>query len=85
MADNRTAETLRKKRGKLARSIDDYEARLAQTKADLAHMDAAIPIFATRTARSPLGPKDILQIGPLRSGEPPVQSFSGDGDSAEQQ
>lgn len=47
MADSRTAETLRNKRDEIARSIDDYEARLAQAKADLAHIDAAIAIFAT--------------------------------------
>jgi hypothetical protein len=47
MADSRTAETLRNKRAEIARSIDDYEARLGQAKADLAHMDAAIAIFAS--------------------------------------
>ena len=47
MADSRTAETLRNKRAEIARSIDNYEARLAQAKADLAHMDAAIAIFAS--------------------------------------
>jgi hypothetical protein len=30
VADSRTAETLRSKRDEIARSIDDYEARLAQ-------------------------------------------------------
>ena len=47
MADSRTAETLRNKRAEIARSIDDYEARLAQAKADLAHIDAAIAIIAS--------------------------------------
>ncbi len=56
MADSRTAETLRRKRDEIARSIDDYEARLAQAKADLAHMDAAIAIFATSDAASPVKP-----------------------------
>ena len=56
MADSRTAETLRKKRGEIARSIDDYEARLAQAKADLAHMDAAIAIFATGDGQKPVRP-----------------------------
>jgi hypothetical protein len=56
MADSRTAETLRKKRGEIARSIDDYEARLAQAKADLAHMDAAIAIFSTDEGEKPVGP-----------------------------
>ena len=56
MADSRTAETLRKKRGEIARSIDDYEARLAQAKADLAHIDAAIAIFATGDGQKPVRP-----------------------------
>lgn len=47
MVESRTAETLRNKRGEIARSIDEYEKRLAQARADLAHMDAAIAIFAT--------------------------------------
>jgi hypothetical protein len=46
MADSRTAETLRRKREEIARSIDDYTARLEQARADLAHIDAAITIFA---------------------------------------
>jgi hypothetical protein len=45
MADSRTAETLRNKRADIARSIDDYEARLAQARVNLAHI--AIAIFAT--------------------------------------
>lgn len=47
MAESRTAETLRRKREEIARAIDDYEARLAQARADLAHIDAAVAIFAT--------------------------------------
>lgn len=47
MADSRTAETLRNKRDEIARSIDDYMARLEQARADLAHIDAAIAIFAS--------------------------------------
>jgi hypothetical protein len=56
MADSRTAETLRNKRDEIARSIDDYEARLAQAKADLAHMDAVIAIFATDDGQKPVRP-----------------------------
>ena len=56
MADSRTAETLRNKRDEIARSIDDYEARLAQAKADLAHIDAAIAIFATSDGQKPVRP-----------------------------
>jgi len=47
MIESRTAETLRNKRGEIARSIDSYEKKLAQARADLAHIDAAIAIFAT--------------------------------------
>lgn len=46
MVESRTAETLRSKRSEIARAIDDYEKRLAQARADLAHIDAAIAIFA---------------------------------------
>ncbi|MGC1779062.1 MAG: hypothetical protein WBB34_14040 [Xanthobacteraceae bacterium] len=46
MIESRTAETLRNKRNDIARSIDEYEKRLAQARADLAHIDAAIAIFA---------------------------------------
>ena len=56
MADSRTAETPRKKGGEIARTIDDYGARLAQAKADLAHMDAAIAIFATGDGQNPVRP-----------------------------
>ena len=56
MAESRTAETLRRKRDEIARSIDDYEARLSQAKADLAHIDAAIAIFATRDGAKPVRP-----------------------------
>jgi hypothetical protein len=56
MADSRTAETLRNKRDEIAQSIDDYEARLAQAKADLAHIDAAIAIFATSDGAKPVRP-----------------------------
>ena len=56
MADSRTAETLRNKRADIARSIDEYEARLAQARADLAHMDAAIAIFSTSDDGKPIRP-----------------------------
>jgi hypothetical protein len=45
MAESRTAETLKRKRDDIARSIVDYEKRLNQAKADLAHINAAIRIF----------------------------------------
>ncbi|HVT27434.1 MAG TPA: hypothetical protein VHE81_05390 [Lacipirellulaceae bacterium] len=56
MAESRTVETLQRKRDEIARSIDDYEARLAQAKADLAHMDAAIAIFTTGDGAKPVRP-----------------------------
>ncbi|HTV38124.1 MAG TPA: hypothetical protein VMF12_16970 [Xanthobacteraceae bacterium] len=45
MADSRTAETLKRKRDDIARSIAAYEKKLNQAKADLAHINAAIRIF----------------------------------------
>jgi hypothetical protein len=42
MPEIRTVTTLQKKRDGIARSIDDYEARLVQDGADLAHIEAAI-------------------------------------------
>jgi hypothetical protein len=45
MADSRTAETLRRKRDDITRTIAEYEKRLNQAKADLAHINAAIRIF----------------------------------------
>lgn len=46
MAESRTAETLKRKRDEITRSIAEYEKRLNQAKADLAHINAAIRIFA---------------------------------------
>ncbi len=63
MADSRTAETLRRKRDEIARSIDDYQARLAQARADLAHIDAAIAIFETGDGTKPMRPYvDIYRL-----------------------
>jgi hypothetical protein len=47
MVESRAVETLQNKRDDIARSIDECEAKLAQARADLAHIDAAISIFAT--------------------------------------
>lgn len=41
----RTVTTLRRKRDEIARAIANYEARLAQALADLAHVEATIAIF----------------------------------------
>jgi hypothetical protein len=46
MAESRTAETLKRKRDEIARSIASYEKKLAQARSDLAHINAAITIFA---------------------------------------
>ena len=45
MAEIRTVTTLRSKRAEIIASIANYEKRLAQARADLAHITAAITIF----------------------------------------
>jgi hypothetical protein len=45
MAEIRTVTTLRYKRDEIRRAIRDYEKRLDQARADLAHIAAAIAIF----------------------------------------
>ena len=45
MAEIRTVTTLKAKRDDIARSIAAYEKKLAQARADLAHINAAIRIF----------------------------------------
>jgi hypothetical protein len=45
MAEIRTVTTLRHKRAEIEKSITDYEKRIAQATADLAHINAAISIF----------------------------------------
>jgi hypothetical protein len=45
MAEIRTVTTLRRKRDEIEASIANYEAKLAQARADLAHINAAITIF----------------------------------------
>jgi len=46
MAEIRTVTTLRRKRDKISASIRMYEKKRAQARADLAHVTAAIRIFA---------------------------------------
>lgn len=46
MGESQTAETLKCKRDEIARTIASYEKKLAQARADLAHINAAITIFA---------------------------------------
>jgi hypothetical protein len=45
VAESRTAETLKRKRDEIARSIASYEKKLAQARADPAHINAAVRIF----------------------------------------
>jgi len=45
MAEIRTVTTLRHKRAQIESAIRDYERRLDQARADLAHIAAAIAIF----------------------------------------
>ena len=45
MAEIRTVTTLRSKRTEIIAAIANYEKRLAQARADLAHITAAITIF----------------------------------------
>jgi hypothetical protein len=48
MAEIRTVTTLRRKREEIKRAIRNYEKRLDQTRADLAHLTAAIAIFEAK-------------------------------------
>src|SRR5579863_9038944 len=45
MAEIRTVTTLTAKRDEIEAAISNYEARLAQARADLAHVNAVISIF----------------------------------------
>lgn len=45
MAEIRTVTTLTRKRDEIVSSIEAYERKLAQARADLAHITAAITIF----------------------------------------
>jgi uncharacterized protein (UPF0147 family) len=48
MAEIRTVTTLRRKRDEIRRAISNYERKLDQAKADLAHIAAAIHIFEAK-------------------------------------
>ena len=48
MAEIRTVTTLRKKRDQIRRTIREYEKKLDQARADLAHIAAAISIFEAK-------------------------------------
>ncbi len=45
MAEIRTVTTLRRKRDEIHRAVRDYDKKLHQARADLAHIAAAIAIF----------------------------------------
>ncbi len=48
MAEIRTVTTLRRKRDEIRRAIRNYEKKLDQARADLAHLAAAIAIFEAK-------------------------------------
>lgn len=56
MAESTTIATLKRKRDEIARSILAYEKKLDQARADLAHINAAISIFAASGERQVLPP-----------------------------
>lgn len=49
MAEIRTVTTLRRKREEIKRAVRNYERRLDQARADLAHLTAAIAIFEAKS------------------------------------
>src|SRR5579863_4381635 len=51
MAEIRTVITLSAKRDDIRAAISNYEARLAQARADLAHVNAVISIFEASAER----------------------------------
>jgi hypothetical protein len=53
MAEIRTVTTLRRKRDEIRRAISNYERKLDQAKADLAHIAAAIHIFEAKGGEPP--------------------------------
>jgi hypothetical protein len=55
MAEIRTVTTLRSKAAEIQRSIVGYEQRLAQARADLSHVTAAIAIFEASGDREAMG------------------------------
>jgi hypothetical protein len=56
MAEIRTVTTLRSKRAEIIASIANYEKKLAQARADLAHITAAITIFEASGDRDEIPP-----------------------------
>lgn len=55
MAEIRTVTTLRSKQAEIQRAIVGYEQRLAQARADLSHVTAAIAIFEASGDRDAMG------------------------------
>jgi hypothetical protein len=56
MAEIRTVTTLRSKRAEIIAAIANYEKKLAQARADLAHITAAIAIFEASGDRGDIPP-----------------------------
>ena len=56
MAEIRTVTTLRSKRAEIIAAIANYEKKLAQARADLAHITAAITIFEASGDRNEIPP-----------------------------
>jgi hypothetical protein len=56
MTDSTTVATLTNKRNEIERAITKYEKALAQARADLAHINAAIAIFDASGERTEIAP-----------------------------
>lgn len=60
MAESRTVETLTKKRDEIIRSVEAYEAKLDQARADLSHINAVMVLFKHN-------PNEMLDYKPYSS------------------
>ena len=69
MTEIRTVTTLRRKRDEISASILLYEKKLEQARADLAHVTAAIRIFAA-TGRPQDIPRYVDSYRLFKRGEP---------------
>ena len=56
MGEIRTVTTLRTKRDSIAAAIENYEKRLSQARADLAHVSAVIALFEASGERDAIAP-----------------------------
>ena len=69
MTEIRTVTTLRRKRDEISASIRNYEKKLGQARADLAHITAAIRLF-TATDRPQDISRDVDSHRLFKRGEP---------------